>query len=1008
MKGEMKAKQGRGIVAAAMVAVFSLAASLHADGVIEWTEIDGSSVPSTWPTAGNVRIKAGDVVRVGDDEVDIVAGWDNLAMGTTQTSLVFTNKTRAANLKANVRGYGRIVADNSFLLTLSGDNSNLLTGCRFTNSKVCVSNEFGLGSSSTTGTYVDFGSTGSLHFGLPDAKAFTNHCAITYTGNENTRAIVFGSEAVDEYFVQDGNLLHDNVDTKRPVTFKNNFEMISGRFPSTARKGKPLYFYTTDDNAVVRFSNDTVIDTSGGDASRRDGLYWLGNGTVWLGQDTEPVLDIFANSGGRINIGSGAALNGLRSLWCYLNDTPIDNPTRYIDLHGHDMAVGTIRADSGPSESNTKYHIIRSEEPATITISGYATTSYNSSHACLFDGNLSVVMADAISTNVFCSVVSRSSGDMTVTAGTLELKWGAGWSGTNVTVSGTGVLRVNSVRAFTNGVQKLNVSGDGKLVLCASSTAKFAEATFGAVSLAQGVYTVADLKAMPGVASYVDGDSTATIEIAGAAETWNGWPAEEGASAVVPAGETVYLRDDDVANAAKLGELILRSGSVVVVSNASQRLSFAAPVSGSGKIRIVDSCGVALLGDNSGLVSPGGFEIVNSYVAVSNRFGLGSSGTAATTVMFTTLDKPLIFGLASGGVFTNEVDLVVNQTVNNTMQVSFGTESKDAWLVQKGSFTTLVNGAYANRFKVLGSVEFITSYQSPNSGTQYFAGTPGGTIKFGQAVQFSSNSGKIDIWAYLPARNDPSGDGTGRLVLACTGRQIKTVGLSVADVLFEAENVSGDPENTDSALYYSQQSESQWYYRAIVDLNGHNQAFRRFASQYDRLGGSGVGAYAEVTSSVPAALTIASSVARNRMEVLKFRGSAGFTYAGVGTNLFVDVASDTTGDYTVQSGVSGFDLGATWAGTNITVAGGTLYVGAASAAVGVFGTLEQVKARKTRLSMSPGARLYLESGTTTVYEATLGGEFLDRGVHDSTSGWIDGAGTLRVLHDNKGFVLIYR
>ena len=110
----------------------------------------------------------------------------------------------------------------------------------------------------------------------------------------------------------------------------------------------------------------------------------------------------------------------------------------------------------------------------------------------------------------------------------------------------------------------------------------------------------------------------------------------------------------------------------------------------------------------------------------------------------------------------------------------------------------------------------------------------------------------------------------------------------------------------------------------------------------------------------------------------------------------------------MSSGVSGFNCGATWAGTNIVVEGtGVLYVGADSAPA--FGAKAAANASGVTLRVSDSGKLYLEGGETFVHSAYLGGDRVRRGAYSAANcGWIEGAGTLRVLHDGCGFMLLVR
>lgn len=224
---KLRKTTGRGFAvsirrAFAMLFVSAVAATSFADD-LEWTDVDGATDPSTWPTSGNVHIiwkSPTNKVYIGDDEAAIVEGWDNVWLDTGAAYIIFTNYTRAINLKANIRGNGYLQAKDSIGLTLSGDNSgraangNIWT---FNNSAVVVAHEYGLGPANAK--YAEFlypvtdaSARGSLRFkwGDENLKVYTNHCPIVLTPSSNyygyntdrgSEQMRFGPTAPDEKYV---------------------------------------------------------------------------------------------------------------------------------------------------------------------------------------------------------------------------------------------------------------------------------------------------------------------------------------------------------------------------------------------------------------------------------------------------------------------------------------------------------------------------------------------------------------------------------------------------------------------------------------------------------------------------------------------------------------------------------------------------------------------------------------------------------------------------------------
>ena len=999
-------------------AAFMMPFCLAAEAVV----FDGTG---DWPTGGDVELSAS--VQVDDAHVAAVSGWDNLTLGA-DVRMTFANASMPATLKANVTasGAGVIAADNSCGLVILGDNSAMSARSyfTFTNSAVCVSNEFGLGSSTTgtshpmgnsvKGAMIHFGANSSLHFGLADRKAITNHCAITFNCDQNVKTMVFGSDAGDEYFVQDGDFLHHQVHNTRTVYFRNNFEMISGRFPLRVRRGQSLYLYTTDNNAVVRFSGATVVDASGGHASLRDGIYWLGSGTVWFEQTTAPVIDVFANHSARINVGGENSFTGVRQLIGYYNETDLSNPSRYFDLNGNDISVGTLTSayQQGPTETSTKFHVIRSSEPATVTISGYSTTSYKPVHAFAFSGRASLEMADPRSTNTFCTVVSDSTGDLTVSAGTLAFKWNAGWSGTNVTVRGTGVLEVNSERAFTSGDQKLVVEGSGVLRLKTGGVACFATATFGGKSLEKGSYSVATLKADADIADYIDGDSAAVLLVEGEKVVWNGWPDEPGATAVVPRDMTVSITDEDVEKVSRLGGIELGLNSKVNCVNGENYLALAATVSGFGEFRIVNSAGVTLLGDNSGLIAPGAFYVENSALAVSNRFGLGGADTGAADIRFTSIVRKLVFGLADSLYCTNDVALKLSATVDGNV-AWIGTESTDSHFVQNADVTFTGFTSHANRITYGGNVEFASGTFKAG-GNLYIDGNLYSSFTFGPNCDVTNSGAASSSMAFYG-----SGWNTGMFAIprVMFGPRsfagFSFLHSSVSHIKFTKENVFANASNI--IVQYAQTQLAQKG-RSLYEVCGCDQVLGSFRP-YSAISQGNL--FTAVTSGAPATVTLTMPSAALVRDSLEFQGFLGYHFQGAGTNLLCNMKSTSVGGFRVSSGVAGFDWGATWGGTNIVVDGtGTLYIGESSAAAGVFGTASGAKKSAAVLTVGANGSLALEGGETVALRASKANAPLNRGVYcaaDNASArasgavgvdWISGAGTLRVLKGPRlGFVL---
>ena len=102
-----------------------------------------------------------------------------------------------------------------------------------------------------------------------------------------------------------------------------------------------------------------------------------------------------------------------------------------------------------------------------------------------------------------------SAGDVSVSNGTLEFAADASWlNGTNVTVSGSGTLRIGSATAFNSEFAVIHFADDGKIAVPSGMTQTFAEGWDGDKRLKPGaLYTSANLPAhvAPGGSIHIAG-----------------------------------------------------------------------------------------------------------------------------------------------------------------------------------------------------------------------------------------------------------------------------------------------------------------------------------------------------------------------------------------------------------------------------------------------------------------------------------------------------------------------
>ena len=936
-------------------AILSVGASGEWTG---WPDEEGGT--AVVPKNAAVTIAAADVAKVAK------LGRIVLGLGSTVTC---ANTTRL-NLSAALSGMGTFrIVDNAAGVTILGDNSKLAAPGAFwiENSNVAVSNQFGLGSAKTGAATVYFGLGRALTFGLADSHYFTNNVAIHYTGLANSNnSCLFASASPDDYLVQNADFLHlapGGASAVQRINFQNNVEFISGTFGSTVNAA--FSSGIKDAASSVRFSGSTFV-CIGNPAGAGQTWYVYGSGYHWAHGGGTHIGAFQHDTGTDFIDADGLFAEPTAAFPSFRWKSYSQEQTTYknlLDLNGHDLVIRGISSANGITEANATYVRATSATPATLTISGNDKTG-DEVGAPEFGGKVSVVVDNNI-TNRFVHKVSSPDGTLTVRSGTLLFQWKGGWDGTATVVDG-GKLVCNCTEAFAGGRSTLSMTG-GRLELTANCPRVFfSAATIGGTTLELDSYTFKTLRERYGLGEYLVGDDAAELCVVGISGEWTGWPTEPGATARIPRDTTVTITDADLANVAQLGKIELGLNSTLVCANTAA-LAISCPISGYGQIRIVDNAaGVTLLGDNSKLVSPGAFWIENSNVAVSNQFGLGSFRTGAATVYFG-IDRKLTFGLADSNYFTNNVAIkyqAVASAGSSAAVCYFGSASTDEYLVQNADFLHLASSvSYGKESpRPTGNVEFLGKFglSTGTTSTMYVIAANDAVVRFGKTCTFVTPTGaKLDVWLY--GAQHPHG--VRWIYDSDDGAQMNAIRYNIGTFQPGRDNAWGDAATTLTQLYYFRNLQSAWYYQSILDLDGKNVACNSFGCQsYEKVvDRSDYTGCAIVTSGVASVLTLASKTAMWRWEPLMFRGAAGFRYAGVGTNLFVGVTSDSTGSYRVSSGVSGFDWGAKWGGADITVDGtGTLYVGAESA--GVFGTKAEVKAKKVVLNLKDSGKLYLESG----------------------------------------------
>ena len=113
------------------------------------------------------------------------------------------------------------------------------------------------------------------------------------------------------------------------------------------------------------------------------------------------------------------------------------------------------------------------------------------------EGDLSLTMAGTAGCSQrFTGCVATSCGDVEVSGGTLEFDASSSWLvGTNVTVRGTGTLKIGQSETFNKDFAVVRFEDDGKIEVPSGVVQKFAKGWVGDRELPYGQYTVANLPA---------------------------------------------------------------------------------------------------------------------------------------------------------------------------------------------------------------------------------------------------------------------------------------------------------------------------------------------------------------------------------------------------------------------------------------------------------------------------------------------------------------------------------
>ena len=909
-----------------------------------------------WPSGGTATIPAGTSVPIATaEDVSAVAKLDAIVFEDETSSVVYTDASHALVLKADLSGPGSFVANGAKKITLSGDN-HLLTGAlALTNTPIEVVSRYGFGSRDSRVSLCQTGKGGTLTFSATGPDLVLD-APVLVDGS-----FTFGPESTTDTLIISNDLrqVTGGATATTYFRFKNKVRYESGTFGAL---GGSHVYPNIGKACEIWITGETRISTVGS-------TYWMMSG----GRNSKVHWDIPDDQIDKLTA-ICPQVNGPGVFVCerdnvllgnhYFNCYAIANASStegYLDLNGHDQTTRYLYNVGSVSEAGMQYAVITSGVPATVTVTQSNSSTYTMAY--MFRGAASLHFAGGKSSkHCLRNAVSDTTGELKVSSGTLDIDWGAGWGGTNVTVCGTGTLNCISPNSIAAGTARLAVSDTGKLTVANLVSVTVKSAKLGETELERnyGGYTAADLEAA-GLDGFVQLGADARLIVLGESGggEWTGWPDTPGETVSIPDGETAYIDDADVEKVASYAGIKIGTFAKVVVRTTGPYV-LRTPVQGFGSFECATPS-VTILSDNSGLRNPGGFVFTPEVtsVVVSNGFGLGSVITGAAQLQndFTARHTLLFSG---GGEMTNDVALTLSGSW------SLGTTDMDTTLVQtKDVLRDKSGNAELCYLYLLGRYTQLKGRFGSLSDTFFFSGRDNAVVRIGEEAElYGSHTTFVyggKFWLYL--------DGT--------------VNISSDFIIsHEARVVCGHDEilakQSANSMFRMYQSTAPF---GCLDLNGHDQTVHRMECQAILETDAATTYQSVVTSAVPATLTVDGNNANVHYLPQVFVGEAGFRQNSPSTSHFVttNAASTTAGTLRISQGKVVFDYGSGWVGsTNVVVDGGTLRVETTS--------VGDVFNGKAVVRVSNGGKIEMGDGIRRkVRCVSLNGEFLPAGVYGGSA-----------------------
>ena len=958
----------------------AVAAAVVGFGANAATTVTQSMTVDDWPSSGDVElgwVDGGWTLAVDSNEKAAkVAGWDTISFPDNATAIEFS-QSDPLTFKAQITSeYGILKSNASGKLTITGDNSGVTNAGSWTfyNTEVKIGHEYAMGPAKS-GRYIELNtkdntkSPGKLTIGWGDGtqKAFTNHVAIKISYSYKDNKATIGSEAADEWFVQDNETYFENGGTTY-VQIKGNYEQLKGLFGRPYEKAWGFWIYSggsgagNNNRAQLKLSGSSYLIIGYDSATSQDGKSnYLNYDTVDIeyASTEKPHLDAIYISYGLLKLSTPNILYDRHTnkkifvknnLWsgsgtgtAYYSNT---------DMNGCDQTVSQL--NTGATSTSTSYYTYTSETPATLTmVNEEGDTISTGVMPVRFTGKVGLTINNGI-TNQIATTTSITAGDLKIERGLLIFQWGASWTGKDLIISDRGTLSLQSGTSMT--VQGAKINGK---------------------TLSIGDYTVAQLKASyPG---YIEGDDAATISVIGYWEDFDGtgdWPSES-AWVQIPANTTVIV-DDDTKKASVFAweRLRLQSGAELrFVDLANSQLydgviPLYMPISGTGKITAYRSGTVLFAADNREATGTDDWWFEDTNVEIGSDYALGPANSHRIYMQLSSETaaggKLLINEYWEQNYCTNYAKVYFNAYQKGVI----GSRGGDQWFVQAADVDFYQTGGTTYAY-ICGNYEQIAGHVGRSGtgawGTRILSDTTFGTPKLK-----ISESGKIlggaaskdngsDLWITFPTELNVANCMHSKYFRFTGGARVK---LGADNAIQSWVSGQANPPLALTSI------KTPTAANAAIDLNGHDIHVGNLEF-YDRVPGKELDYWAVVKSDTPATIYLDNPTSSGEKSTpAQFIGQVSLYVNNGMINNIKAVKSTSTGTLTVKSGTLRFGAQAGWVG-DVVVDGGVFDAESAN-------SLNDFNAT---LTVTSGSVNLNASSPISVKSATIGGVALTEGRH---------------------------